>query len=95
MILAQVLRAQIINNDKSNASRSENALALYQDALNKAEIIVQDCRDDCAAEEAKIKQMKKENGSENDEDTSDSEDEDDRKGSKKTRDGSGGVGSLG
>lgn len=55
MILAQVLRGQIINNDKSNEARSEDALKVYQDALLKAEAIVQDCRDECAAEEARLK----------------------------------------
>ena len=58
LILASVLRAQIVNNDKSNASRSEHALALYQDALSKAEAIVQDCRDECAAEETRLKEAR-------------------------------------
>jgi E3 ubiquitin-protein ligase SHPRH len=91
MILTQVMRGQIINNDKSNASRSEDALKLYQDALGKAEVIVKECRSECVAEEAKIKDAhsakkrastKQSGGSED----SDSEQEDDSEGrSKKKR----------
>jgi E3 ubiquitin-protein ligase SHPRH len=58
MILAQVLRGQIVNNDKSNPSRSEDALKLYQDAVATAEEIVKECRDECAAEDLRMKEAR-------------------------------------
>ncbi|KIW01325.1 uncharacterized protein PV09_07100 [Verruconis gallopava] len=58
LILAQVVRGQIVNNDKSNESRSEAALRLYQEALGKAEVLVEECRKEYATELAKLKELK-------------------------------------
>jgi E3 ubiquitin-protein ligase SHPRH len=85
MILAQVTRAQIINNDKSNASRSADALKLYEDALIKAEAIVQECREDCAAEDKKLKEAHGLRSDAADDEASDlDEDTDDRDGKRLT-----------
>jgi E3 ubiquitin-protein ligase SHPRH len=76
MILAQVTRAHVVNNDGSKLSRSKDALKLYQDALAKAETIVEECRKECAEEEAKIKEARGAKPDDEKDDGSDSDNDD-------------------
>jgi E3 ubiquitin-protein ligase SHPRH len=51
--LAQIMRAHITANNKSNPKRSEEALSIYLDALEQANGFVSECRAELTAERAK------------------------------------------
>ncbi|KAF2433314.1 hypothetical protein EJ08DRAFT_607553 [Tothia fuscella] len=53
LVWANINRAHIIANDKSNFERSKEALVIYQVALEKAKTFVVDCRRELAAEKAR------------------------------------------